>query len=96
MTKQGLSEKLKMEEVGEHTMHSQGGREFQEDGKRCKGSEDSGLGVFKKQQLSVAETVVEGKGCVKEMKWYQNTKGLLYPEFDRETLQSFKQKNGMF
>lgn len=45
-----------MKEVGEHTMHSQGGREFQEDGKRCKGSEDSGLGVFKKQQLSVAET----------------------------------------
>lgn len=51
MTKEGFSEKLKTEEVGEHIMHSYGGREFQEDGKRRKGSEKSGLGVSKKQQL---------------------------------------------
>ena len=51
MTKEGLSEKLKTEEAGEHTVHSYGGREFQEGGKRRKGSEESGLGVSKKQQL---------------------------------------------
>ena len=36
MTKEGITEKLKTEEVGEHIMHSNGGREFQEDGKGAK------------------------------------------------------------
>lgn len=44
MTKEGLTEKRKVQEIREHTIHSYGGREFQEDGKKPKGGS-------KKQQL---------------------------------------------
>lgn len=44
LTKEGLTEKQKVQEIREHTIHSYGGREFQEDGKKPKGGS-------KKQQL---------------------------------------------
>lgn len=45
MTKEGLTEKLKIQEVREHTIHSYGGKEFQEDEKRPKGLQETvGLG----------------------------------------------------
>lgn len=34
MTKEGLTEQLKVQEIREHTIHSYGGRELQEDGKK--------------------------------------------------------------